>query len=210
MGWLRLVGSLKLKVSSTEYSLFCRALLQKRPIIKEHMGWLRLVGSLKLKVYSTEYSLFCRALLQKRPIIKDHMGCLRLVGSLKLKVSSTEYSLFCRALLQKRHIILRSLLIVATPYMNCPTLNARELQWTHQKYRRAIPQNTLDVSSAILDENYTRHMQREWRHIQREWRFSFENSKENCNSLQNIFDMSRANHQNAFSLVQFIKILTQE
>ena len=139
------------------------------------------------------------------------------VGSLKLKVSSTEYSLFCRALLQKRPIILRSLLIVATPYMNCPTINTRELQWTHQKYRRAIPQNTLDVSSAILDENYTRHMQREWRHIQREWRhiqrewrFSFENSKENCNSLQNIFDMSRANHQNAFSLVQFIKILTQE
>ena len=46
-----------------------------------------------------------------------HMGWLRLVGSLKLSVSSTEYSLFCRALLQKRPIILRSLLIVATPYL---------------------------------------------------------------------------------------------
>jgi len=37
MGWLRLVGSLKfslkLLVSSAEYSLFYRALLQKRPII---------------------------------------------------------------------------------------------------------------------------------------------------------------------------------
>jgi len=30
MGWLRLVGSLKLWVSFAEYSLFCRALLQKR------------------------------------------------------------------------------------------------------------------------------------------------------------------------------------
>jgi len=33
MGWLRLVGSLKLYVSSAEYRLFCRALLQKRPVI---------------------------------------------------------------------------------------------------------------------------------------------------------------------------------
>jgi len=33
MGWLRLVGSLKLQVSFAEYSLFYRALLQKRPRI---------------------------------------------------------------------------------------------------------------------------------------------------------------------------------
>jgi len=33
MGWLRLVGSLKDYVSFAEYSLFCRVLLQKRPII---------------------------------------------------------------------------------------------------------------------------------------------------------------------------------
>jgi len=33
MGWLRLVSSLKLQVSFAEYSLFYRALLQKRPII---------------------------------------------------------------------------------------------------------------------------------------------------------------------------------
>ena len=33
MGWLRLVGSLKLQVSFAEYRLFHRALLQKRPII---------------------------------------------------------------------------------------------------------------------------------------------------------------------------------
>jgi len=34
MGWLRLVGSIKLQVSFPEYSLFYRALLQKRPIIQ--------------------------------------------------------------------------------------------------------------------------------------------------------------------------------
>jgi len=33
MGWLRLVGSIKLQVAFAEYSLFYRALLQTRPII---------------------------------------------------------------------------------------------------------------------------------------------------------------------------------
>jgi len=46
-----------------------------------------------------------------------HMGWLWLVGSLKSLVSFAEYGLFYRALLQKRPIILRSLLIVATPYV---------------------------------------------------------------------------------------------
>ena len=45
-----------------------------------------------------------------------HMGWLRLVSSLKSYVSFAEYRLFSRALLQKRLIILRSLLIVATPF----------------------------------------------------------------------------------------------
>jgi len=33
IGWLRSVGSIKLQVSFAEYSLFYKALLQKRPII---------------------------------------------------------------------------------------------------------------------------------------------------------------------------------
>jgi len=33
VGWLRLVGSFKLQVFFAEYSVFYRALLQKRPII---------------------------------------------------------------------------------------------------------------------------------------------------------------------------------
>jgi len=39
MGWLRLVGSLKLQVSFAEYRLFYRALLQKRPIILSLRNW---------------------------------------------------------------------------------------------------------------------------------------------------------------------------
>jgi len=57
-----------------------------------------------------------------------HMGWLRLVGSLKLQVSFAEYSLFYMALLQKRPIVLRSLLIVATPYPLTPPRNFREQQ----------------------------------------------------------------------------------
>ena len=59
----------------TEYRLFYRALLQKRPIISSitdmrcSMGWLRFVGSIKLQVSFAEYRLFYRALLQKRPVI---------------------------------------------------------------------------------------------------------------------------------------------
>jgi len=44
------------------------------------------------------------------------MWWLRSLGSLKSHVPFAEYSLFYRALLQKRHTILRSLLLVATPY----------------------------------------------------------------------------------------------
>ena len=50
--------------------------------------------------------------------VRETMGWLRLVGSLKWQVSFAEYSLFYRALLQKRPTILRSLLIVATPYFD--------------------------------------------------------------------------------------------
>ena len=45
------------------------------------------------------------------------IGWLRLVGSLRLYVSFAEYRLFYGALLQMRSIIVRSLLIVAIPYI---------------------------------------------------------------------------------------------
>ena len=56
-----------------------------------------------------------------------HMGWLRLVGSLKLQVSFAEYRLFYRALSQKRPIILRSLLIVATPYLTFICIRYRNM-----------------------------------------------------------------------------------
>ena len=85
------------------------------------LGWLRLVGSLKLQVsfatepYKRDY------ILQKRPIMCLHkrqptMGWLRLVGSLKLQVSFAKKPYKRDDILQKRPVILRSLLIVATPY----------------------------------------------------------------------------------------------
>ena len=48
------------------------------------------------------------------------MRWLRLVGSLKLQVSFAEYRLFYTAFLQRRPIILRSLLVIATPYPHHP------------------------------------------------------------------------------------------
>jgi len=66
MGWLRLVGSLKLYVSFAEYSLFYRALLPKRPIILfcPHVllrttGWRRSIGCL----------ISCRLFFAKEPLI---------------------------------------------------------------------------------------------------------------------------------------------
>jgi len=61
----------------------------------------------------------CDYLLHDQEAAAVNMGWLRLVGSLKLQVSFAEYRFFNRALLQKRPIILRSLLIVATPYGFC-------------------------------------------------------------------------------------------
>ena len=58
----------------------------------------------------------------------------------KLQVSFAEYSLFYRALLQKRPIILRSLLIVATPYHDCVT--------SHVGYVKNVGSLKLQVSCA--------------------------------------------------------------
>jgi len=60
----------------------------------------------------------CIVLYQTR----QHMVCLPLADSFKLQVSFAEYRLFNRALLQKRPIILRSLLMVATPYCFCDAI----------------------------------------------------------------------------------------
>ena len=65
VGWLRLVGSLQLYVSFAEYSLFYRALLQKRPTIPcVETQWVYGVATMSrlLKIIG----LFCKSALQKR------------------------------------------------------------------------------------------------------------------------------------------------
>jgi len=95
MGWLRLAGSLKLYVSLENIGLFCRALLQKRPMILR-----------SLLIIATPYE-GAKLEVDRNTEIKSYD---------KFYVSLENIGLLCRALLQKRPIILRSLLIVATPY----------------------------------------------------------------------------------------------
>jgi len=97
MGWLRLVGSIKLQVSFAKEPYKRDDILQKRPIIL----------SILLTV-ATPYSGITR------PV--TNMGWLRLVGSIKLQVSFAKEPYKRADILQKRPIILSILLTVATPY----------------------------------------------------------------------------------------------
>ena len=69
------------------------------------------------------------------------MGWLRLVDSLKLQVYFAEYRLFYRAFLQNRPVILRSLLIVATPYhvlAMCIIMVLLHICWTLLRIYRTL------------------------------------------------------------------------
>jgi len=79
-----------------------------------------------IRMYIYAYMIVCHSgggggIFFKVASPKGHMGWLWLVGSLKIWVSFAEYSIFYRVLLQKRPIILRSLIIVATPYRAAKT-----------------------------------------------------------------------------------------
>jgi len=105
MGWLRLVGSLKMYVSFAEYSLFHWALLQKSPMI---------LGSLLIVATPYQHS-------RDRDNIQctmNDMGWLRLVGSLKTYVSFAKEPYKRDYILQERPIFLRSLPNIATPYQH--------------------------------------------------------------------------------------------
>jgi len=73
-------------------------------------------------------------LLEHTPPSTPHlyeMRWLRLAGYLNLQVSFAEYRLFYRALLQKSPILLRSLRIVATPYLFLHTYIHNLNTWMH-------------------------------------------------------------------------------
>jgi len=65
---------------------------------------------------------------------------LRWVGSLKLQVSFAKYGLLYRALLQKRPMILRSLLIVASPYL---------IHTTHRPWRCLASQKSCGIRYGV-------------------------------------------------------------
>ena len=68
MGWLWIVGSLKIHLSFAEYSLFYRALLHTRPMFLT-CSRLNIPYEMTLKLWLLQnISLFHRALLQKRPM----------------------------------------------------------------------------------------------------------------------------------------------
>ena len=72
--------------SAAEYSLFCRALLQKRLIM---LRSLLIAGKLYASLFSAaEYSLFCRALLQKRLVM---LRSLLIAGKLYASMLSARW-----------------------------------------------------------------------------------------------------------------------
>ena len=129
MGWLRLVGSLKLQVSFAKEPYKRDYVLHKRPII------LRRLLIVATPYYKWQYLTWmttgstCSQYLVRQD--RDTTRAVHTFTSLqlhlwggydqqtpqKIQVSSAEYSLFYRARLQKRPIILRSLLAEATQYL---------------------------------------------------------------------------------------------
>ena len=131
LGWLRLVGSIKLQVSFAEYSLFYRALLQKRPII---LSMLLTQATPYDHLYHNSYPSCPSSLsdaketykrddiLQKRTIIWSNLPTVATpYPSCPSSVSDAKETYQRDDILQKRPIIWSNLLTVATPYLSCPS-----------------------------------------------------------------------------------------
>ena len=103
MGWLQLVGSIKIQVSFAKETYKRETILQKRPIILCVLCSIRIYITLLLRMSVMTHRMY-------------DMGWLWLVGSLKLQVSFAKEPYKRDDILQRRPIILRSLLTVATPY----------------------------------------------------------------------------------------------
>ena len=116
VGWLWLIGSLKITVSFAEYSLFYRVFLQKRPVF---VGSLRIVATSycessmdrgRMKRWQTT-NKFAQPEFWKQSRAMICMGLLRLVGCLKIYVSFAK-ELYKRDLyFAKRPLLWRILLI---------------------------------------------------------------------------------------------------
>jgi len=106
-------------------------------ISHECMFWNDILRNLQILCYPAHHFFEFSLVWVRCVTCVGHMCALewlRLVGSFKSQVSIAEYSLFHRALLQKRTMILRSLLIVATPYANSRSSSiSREIFWNAAK-----------------------------------------------------------------------------
>jgi len=78
MGWLPLVGSLKLHISLAEYRLFYRALLQKRPIILRSL-LIAATPQLNFWDITSKFSGICCSVLQ---CVAEHCRVLQSVAEL--------------------------------------------------------------------------------------------------------------------------------
>jgi len=98
----------------------------------------------------------------------SHMGWLRLVGFLKLYVSFVTEPYKRDDILQKRHAILRSLLIVATPYHICCFPTKPHAQMSH---------GTRKSSGTLMNESCQTY---KWVLSQHEWVMSHTHMNESC------------------------------
>ena len=97
MGWLRSVRSIKLYVSIAEYCLFCRALLQKRPLILS-------ILLTKATPYAT-HSPAARWICNDSQYTVHRWICtciVHIVYCIWLQILGETIGLFCRRALEKR------------------------------------------------------------------------------------------------------------
>jgi len=92
-------------MAHSEYRLFYRALLQKRPILLRSLLIVNDSCDIIDWMAHSEYRLFYRALLQKRPIILSSWLIVNDSCDIADWMAHSEYRLFYRALLQKRPIL---------------------------------------------------------------------------------------------------------
>jgi len=149
MGWLRLVGSLKLQVSFAEYRLFCGALLQKRRMILRSV---LIEGSPYIYIY----------------IVAPYIYIVATIGALlalwKWKHSFAEYRLFHRALLQKRGMFSLSQGKIIGLFCRISSLSqgsfAKETYVFREPTNRSHPIQVVQMLYSMCKKNYRSLLQK--------------------------------------------------